>query len=143
MKKIIEGRRYDTENAQQVAKYVHSYPSEFDYYIETLYRKRRGEFFLHGYGHAASPYCEWVDSSTRSAGERIVPLSYDAAREWAERHLDADEYEAIFGEVEEDDGRARLELSLTVSQLEQLKRLAAQDGATKLSPWILSKLGIS
>lgn len=143
MKKIINSRRYDTETAQQVAQYTHSYPSEFDYYVETLYRKKGGEFFLHGYGHAASPYCEWVDSSTRSAGERIVPMAYDAAREWAEKHLDADEYEAIFGEVEEDGTRTLLPVSLTTAQLEQIKRLAAQDGATKLSPWILSKLGIS
>lgn len=143
MKKIINGRRYDTETAQQVAQYAHSYPSEFDYYTETLYRKKGGEFFLHGYGHAASPYCEWVDSSTRGAGERIVPMAYAEAQEWAEKHLDADEYEGIFGEVEEDGTRTVLPVSLTTAQLEQIKRLAAQDGVTKLSPWILSKLGIS
>lgn len=143
MKKIINGRRYDTETAQQVAEYQHSYPSEFDYFVETLYRKKSGEFFLHGYGHAASPYCEWVDSSTRSAGERIVPMAYTEAQKWAEEHLDADEYEAIFGEVEEDGTRTVLPVSLTTAQLEQIKRLAAQDGATKLSQWILSKLGIS
>jgi hypothetical protein len=143
MKKIINGRRYDTETAQQVAEYQHSYQSEFDYYTETLYRKKGGEFFLHGYGHAASPYCEWVGSSTRSAGERIVPMTYAEAQKWAEEHLDADAYEAIFGEVEEDGTRTVLALSLTAAQLEQIKRLAAQDGATKLSPWILSKLGIS
>lgn len=143
MKKIINGRRYDTETAQQVAEYQHSYPSEFDYYVETLYRKKGGEFFLHGYGHAASPYCEWVDSSTRSAGERLMPMSYSEAQEWAEKHLDADEYEAIFGEVEEDGTRTVLPVSLTTAQLEQIKRLAAQDGATKLSPWILGKLGVS
>lgn len=143
MKKIINGRRYDTETAQQVAEYQHSYQTEFDYFVETLYRKKGGEFFLHGYGHAASPYCEWVDSSTRSAGERLMPMSYSEAQEWAEKHLDADEYEAIFGEVEEDGTRTVLPVSLTTAQLEQIKRLAAQDGATKLSPWILSKLGIS
>lgn len=143
MKKIINGKRYDTETAQQVAQHTHSYPSEFDYFTETLYRKKGGEFFLHGYGHAASPYCEWVDNSTRSAGERIMPMTYAEAQEWAEKHLDADEYEAIFGEVEEDGTRTVLPVSLTTAQLEQIKRLAAQDGAAKLSPWILAKLGIS
>lgn len=143
MKKIINGRRYDTETAQQVAEYQHSSPSEFDYFVETLYRKKGGEFFLHGYGHAASPYCEWLDSSTRSAGERLMPMTYSEAQEWAEKHLDADEYEAIFGEVEEDGTRTVLPVSLTTAQLEQIKRLAAQDGAAKLSPWILGKLGIS
>lgn len=143
MKKIINGRRYDTETAQQVAEYQHSCQTEFDYYVETLYRKKGGEFFLHGYGHAASPYCVWTDSSTRTGGERIVPMTYTEAQDWAEKHLDADEYEAIFGEVEEDGTRTVLPVSLTTAQLEQIKRLAAQDGATKLSPWILAKLGIS
>lgn len=34
-------------------------------------------------------------------GEKIVPISEDEAKEWAERNLDVEEYEAIFGEVEE------------------------------------------
>lgn len=143
MKKIINNRRYDTETAQRLAEYDHSDPSQFEYFCETLYRKKGGEFFLHGYGNAASPYCVWTDSSTRTGGERIVPLTYAEAQKWAEEHLDADEYEAIFGEVEEDGTRTVLAISLTTSQLEQIKRLAAQDGATKLSPWILGKIGIS
>ena len=34
-------------------------------------------------------------------GEEIQPLTVDEAKAWAEEHLDADEYEEIFGEVEE------------------------------------------
>lgn len=142
MKKIIKNKVYSTETAQKLAEYTHGDPSQQDYYCETLYRKRGGEYFLHGYGHAASPYCEWVDTSTRSAGDRIVPMTYDAAREWAATNLNADEYEAFFGEVEEDDSRAMLPVSLTASQLEQIKRLAAQDGASSVSAWILDKLGV-
>ncbi len=36
-----------------------------------------------------------------SGGEEIIPLTVGEAQEWAERYLDADEYEEIFGEVEE------------------------------------------
>lgn len=142
MKKIINGKRYDTESAKELASYEHSYRNEFDFYCETLYRKRGGEFFLHGYGHAASPYCEWVDSSTRGAGERIVPLTYAAAQEWAEKHLDGDEYEAIFGEVDDDGSRTILPISLTDAQLERIKRFASQDGAASISAWVLDKLGV-
>ena len=34
-------------------------------------------------------------------GEKIIPLSKSDAREWMERHCDADEYVAAFGEPEE------------------------------------------
>lgn len=37
----------------------------------------------------------------RYGGEKIIPLSENEAKEWAERNLDVEEYEAIFGEVEE------------------------------------------
>ena len=39
-------------------------------------------------------YAEWIDNSTRTGGERIIPMDYNAAREWAEKNMDADEYEA-------------------------------------------------
>lgn len=34
-------------------------------------------------------------------GEKIIPLTEDEAKEWAESHLDCDNYESIFGVVEE------------------------------------------
>ena len=33
--------------------------------------------------------------------ERIIPLTEDEAKEWVENQLDADDYESIFGPVEE------------------------------------------
>lgn len=32
---------------------------------------------------------------------KIIPLSIEEAKEWAEENLSGDEYEYIFGEVEE------------------------------------------
>ena len=34
-------------------------------------------------------------------GDEIIPLTKKKAKQWAEWNLDGDEYEAIFGEVEE------------------------------------------
>ena len=36
-----------------------------------------------------------------SGGTEIIPVSEEEARDWAERHLSADKYEDIFGEVTE------------------------------------------
>lgn len=102
MKKIINGKLYDTKTATRVGKWWSEYPvNDFHYYEETLYKKKTGEFFLYGEGNAASPYTKSVGQSCWSGAEMIIPFTEDEAKEWAERCLDADDYIAIFGEVEE------------------------------------------
>lgn len=102
MKKIINGRRYDTDTAQKVAEWdCGCARNDFSYVEETLYQKRTGEFFLYGIGGPAS-WCAYAcPTGGYDGGEKIKPLSEEEAREWCERHLDADDYEAIWGEPEE------------------------------------------
>lgn len=101
MKKIINGRKYDTDTAKEMGFSTNGYGvRDFNYYRETLYRKITGEFFLYGIGNAASRYAVRCGSGW-SGGERITPFTLDEAKVWAEKHLDAEEYEEIFGEVEE------------------------------------------
>lgn len=61
----------------------------------------------------------------------IAPLSFDKAREWAEKHLDADRYEEIFGEVAEDDSKKAVTFSIPADVAELLTRIAAETGETK------------
>jgi len=63
-------------------------------------------------------------------GERIIPMTYDEAAQWAERHLTGEQYEEIFGEVSENDSRVSLNLSLTVAEAEIIKRNASREGMT-------------
>ena len=42
------------------------------------------------------------DQNCWSGGEDIIPISVDNAREWVEDHLEAEDYEKIFGAVDED-----------------------------------------
>lgn len=100
MKKIINGRKYDTTTATEIGSWDNGRYRDFRYCAETLYRKRTGEFFIHGEGGPLSDYCSYT-GTMRGDGENIVPLTESDAREWVERHLTADEYEAIFGETEE------------------------------------------
>lgn len=132
MKKIINGRNYDTTTAEEVAESSHSYKSEYDYYEETLYRKRTGEYFLYGYGHGDSKYAKQVCGDF-GPGSDIIPLSYEQARAWAERELSADEYESIFGEVTEDGGESDVVISVRVSPAtrERLRRMAAETGRSQ------------
>ena len=101
MKRIINGKRYDTETATLMGDAGHSYPSDFEYWREELYRKKTGEFFIHGIGGAMSKYSRSVDCNTFTGGEEIIPLTTKEAQKWVEKYLSAEEYEQIFGEVEE------------------------------------------
>lgn len=102
MKKIINGKMYNTETAKEIAYYSNgrSY-SDFSYVEETLYRKKTGEFFLYGSGGAMSRYSVSYGQNTWSGNEAIIPLTEAKAKVWMERYADADTYIEVFGEVEE------------------------------------------
>ena len=101
MKKIINGRKYDTETAKCVGSWDNGYGcNDFSHVEESLYRKKTGEFFLYGEGGAMTQYAE-SDGDAYCGGAEIIPLTEKKAKEWAENHLDADDYESIFGPVEE------------------------------------------
>jgi len=101
MKKIINGKKYNTETARVVGAVGHEYPSDLRYWREELYRKKTGEFFLYGKGGPMSKYARRTAQNEWSGGEEIIPLTEKEAREWVETYLSAEEYEQIFGEVEE------------------------------------------
>ncbi len=102
MKKIINGKRYDTDTAKLVGHTSYGTPGDFNYWWEGLYRKRTGEFFLQGNGGPMSKYSERIGENEWTGGQEIIPLSLEEAQEWGEKYLDAEEYEEIFGRVEED-----------------------------------------
>jgi len=135
MKKIINGRLYDTETAKELGSDGCSNRRDFHYWEETLYQKRTGEFFVYGEGGPASKYAESIGLNEWSGGERIMPLSYTEAREWAEEHLNGDEYIEIFGEPEEDDTKQKITLSLSAAAIAKAKQEAAKAGIT-LSAYI-------
>lgn len=128
MKKIINGKRYDTDTAKVIAEHEEGYVGDFAYYRETLYKKRGGEYFLHGYGHAASKYAESLGDNRWGAGESIVPLTYDTAREWAEANMDADAYEAEFGVVEDDGTSTTITVRIPTHLKAALDRRCATTG---------------
>ena len=101
MKKIINGKKYDTATAKEIVSYSNGLsPRDFGFWCEVLYQKRTGEFFLNGYGGPASKYSDYC-GNWYTSGEKIIPFSVAEARIWMERHASVEEYESVFGEVEE------------------------------------------
>lgn len=129
MRKIINGKLYDTDKAQELGSYHYLYPGDFDWTHEVLYRKRTGEFFTWGEGGPRSRYAVSEDHGW-SGGQAITPISFEEAQAWAEEHLDADEYEAIFGEVSEDAEDVVISAKLPAAVDAKLRRMAAEAGTS-------------
>lgn len=65
MKKSIKNKIYDTETAKKIGEYKPQFldVDNLGYYVESLYQKRTGEFFLHGTGDSDSLYKKRNDKS--------------------------------------------------------------------------------
>lgn len=128
MKKIINGKLYDTTTAKEIASCYHGEgPSDFRYYHETLFRKRTGEYFLAGHGGPMSKYAKSAGQNSWTGGEGITPLTYSEATEWAEREMDADDYQAEFGPVAEEE-TVHLHISLPADVADRVRKAAAAEG---------------
>ena len=96
MKKVVDGKMYNTETAEMVASWDNGYSdSDFRCCSETLYRTKKGTFFLHGEGGAMT---SWASSRGNifDWGENVRPLTDEEAKEWLEHHDEVDALERLF-----------------------------------------------
>lgn len=102
MKAVIYRKLYDTDTATLLATWENSYhPTNSKHIYEALYQKKNGEYFLYGVGGPLTRYCKSGTGHGYSNGEKITPLSIEAAKDWVEIHANADTYVKCFGNVEE------------------------------------------
>ena len=128
MKKVINGKRYNSESAQRIAEHDSDFPvSDFRYWKETLYKKQTGEFFLHGEGNGLSKYAQSYGDSM-GQGEKLIPLTLEEAKEWAE-HLEADKYEEIF--EAEDEMNSTINMLIPVSLHDKLRQASEESGRSQ------------
>jgi hypothetical protein len=100
MKKIIDGKVYNTETATFIANDYFSNCSDFYYYDESLYRTRKGSYFIAGEGGAMTKYAVSCGNNSTSGSSKIFPLTLDEALEWCENHdIDADTIAEEFSEL--------------------------------------------
>lgn len=102
MKQIINGLRYDTATATEVASYSLGYRTDFSGIEETLYRTAKGNYFIHGWGGAASSYAKPVGDGSMTEGEAITPMSEAEAVDWLEAKGKAEAIEQYFSDYIED-----------------------------------------
>lgn len=126
MKKVIKGKLYDTDKARRLG--FDGQGDGFSRWYEELYQKRTGEFFLYGEGGPMTRYAVSVRDNEWCGGEKIIPLSVDKARAWAEEHLDADAYAAIFGLPDDDAQPVTLNINLPAALMARVRANAAERG---------------
>lgn len=88
-KAVINGFRYDSTKAIEVGTYDSRHSaSEFQGWAATLYKTvRKGYFFLVGEGGPMTQFGE-KRGDARTYGKKIIPMTNDIARNWAEQYLD-------------------------------------------------------
>ena len=130
MKKIIDGRLYNTDTARKLGSYENMADCRnFHYYCEALYQKRTGEYFLYGEGGPMTQYARAIDQNSWSGGERIMPQTVESARKWAEEHLDADDYAEAFGMPDEgDDAVEAIHVQVSAAIMAEVRAQAAANG---------------
>ena len=130
MKKVIRGRLYDTDTAKMIGNDSYSDSGDLDYWNETLYRKKTGEFFLDGEGGPRSKYAVCIGQNQWSGGEKIIPLAYDEANEWTEEHLDADTYMKYFEVSDNIADKGTVAVRLSAAAIDKLKIMASKKDTT-------------
>ena len=86
MKRVINGKVFNTRTAELLGTFHFGSPGDINYVNESLYRTKRGAFFLAGEGGANTKYSQQVDNNSWSGGKAIFPLTIEEALEWAETH---------------------------------------------------------
>ena len=104
MKRIIDGKRYNTETATEVADVSPRgfYRGDFRWEDTDLYRTKNGRWFLAGEGGPMSRWARSAGLNSYSGGEGIHVLDADEARALLEQHGETEEIEKYFSAVVED-----------------------------------------
>ncbi len=102
MKKVIEGKVYNTETAEELHDWSNHYPcSDFKACSESLYRTKKGAFFIAGSGGPLSSYAVPCGGGT-GGSEGIRPVSREEALEWLESHGGEEAIEEHFSDMVEE-----------------------------------------
>lgn len=129
MKQIIKNKVYDTSTAREMGTYKNLEASgTSEYYEETLYRKKTGEYFIYAYGGPESKYRKITGYSNWTSQGLIMPLTYDEAQKWAKIALTEEQYEGIFGITDEGTETEALTVRLPKALVIQLKRRTDKTG---------------
>lgn len=83
MKKVIDGKLYDTEKATKIADYWNGLGADdFRFVHEELYVTVKGNYFLYGEGGPMTEYAESFGPNSWSGSSNIFSFTREQAYEW-------------------------------------------------------------
>lgn len=93
MRKIINGKLYDTNTATPIGTWSNNLPtSDFRHETTTLYITKKGNFFIAGESGPLGRYAYSVGNII-SRGEGMFALTKEEALDWVEKHLETNKLE--------------------------------------------------
>lgn len=103
MKKVIEGKLYDTETAKLVHSWDNGrYGNDFRYRSKELYLTKKGNWFLHHAGGAMTDLSVSCGDNSFCGSENIEPISERDAMRFLETHEGTDAVLEYFGDQVEE-----------------------------------------
>lgn len=112
MKTIIKNKLYSTETAKLIGTAIQNEKSDK---TEELYLKRSGEYFLY----------------VRENGtEKIEPITYDRAYDWAEENIPKVKFDKEFGPLEPTDKKIETIIRINATIKEKIQREAQRRGVS-------------
>lgn len=117
---VKNGRLYDTDTAEELVYYRQG--KYGDSYVQILYQKKNGEFFLHTIGGPDSEYSYENYDGEIVGIDDIMPLSKGRAENWAEDKIDAEKFQEIFGPVSEDGGDFYVSFEISSELVEKMRK---------------------
>jgi hypothetical protein len=103
MKKIVDGKRYDTTTATKLDSWDNGLPNtDFGNCEEELYKTKNGNYFIYGSGGPMSSYSVSVGNNGYGGSSDIRPLTKEEAFEWCENHDLTDTIETEFADMIKD-----------------------------------------
>jgi hypothetical protein len=99
MKQVINGLTYNTATATELCTICEGYSGDFNMVRATLYKTKKGRYFVQGYGGASSMFSLPYGQNGWQGGDGIRALSPERALALAEQEMDADEIEKHFGDM--------------------------------------------
>jgi hypothetical protein len=103
MIKIIDGKRYNTDTATEIADYGNGLgTSDFRNIWEVLYLTPKGAWFMKYSGGAMTRYSESCGNNSWCGSKGIRALSADEAFEWLQEHDETEALEKYFSDKLQD-----------------------------------------
>jgi len=102
VRQVIEGKLYDTETAELIHDWFNGrYVSDFKYREKTLYRTKKGAYFIHHVGGAMTDMAVPVGNGM-GGSEAIEPIDETTAIRFLESHGGSEKILELFPEYAEE-----------------------------------------